>query len=83
MTTSEQARADAMADAETLRIVAGTEWPGRTSDGSPFVLAKANARRGRGRASLAFHIRRGRTYSAYALVMDAAHEAFRAVPGLR
>lgn len=79
-----QAQKDALADAETLRLVAAEEWDiWSGAQGNPFVLHKANAKRARGRGSLAYEIRKGRYYAAARIAADCAHEAFRAVPGLR
>lgn len=83
MSARSQAVMDALADAETLRRVAETEWDGMTAAGAPGVLKDADARRGRGRNSLGFLIRRGRYFAAGHLVRECARAAFRAVPALR
>lgn len=84
-------RADAVADAETLRAFADAAWddsarPGEDLYDTPdhqasnllLILDRANLGRG-GRAKR--HINKGRT--PLGLISEAAHAALKAVPGLR
>lgn len=74
MTSSEQARADAAADAETLRRFAfATDQTGLGQWAHP------NA----GRVRTMFRRMRGNPIMSFGCVREAARAAFRAVPGLR
>lgn len=82
----EQARADAMADAATLRRFADEAWNNYeryTDDAAtlPLLLDRAACRKLGG--YLTRMMNQGRYGAVRVLVSDAAHAAFRAVPGLR
>jgi len=86
VTKSEQARADAMADAETLRLFASHVWDHSDqycdqAASLPLLLDRARGVKQGGR--LSYYQRKGRLGAVAVLIADAAHAAFQAVPGLR
>lgn len=86
MTKSEQARADALADAETLRLFAEESWRHSElycDDASSLPLLLDRARGVKQGGRLGYYQRKGRLGAVSVLITDAAHAAFRAVPGLR
>jgi len=77
MTKSEQARADALADAETYeRVAASAAWRGETGTASWWDA------HGLGMAARRY-MQDGNAFWAQHLTVEAAHAAFRAIPGLR
>jgi hypothetical protein len=91
MTTTEQARADAMADAETLRRVLNDEADYiETAERRQRILRRLEAlesanlrKRGGGYGSFMSEHRTGRWFRTGQMAEEAARAAFRAVPGLR
>ena len=79
MTTSEQARADALADAETLgRLIRSMHGVESCPSAAPYLCGMVPA------AGATMHyIRHRNPRSAYLNARKAALAAFRAVPGLR
>jgi hypothetical protein len=78
MTTSEQARADAMADAETFMRVLGICYPVSKDSYGAAYHAQWCAEQ-----ALIESSPNGRIQCAYAYAAASARAAFRAVPGLR